>query len=195
MWAGWVPLVLAIHRVTDQEKANGTCSSLILSLWLNASSGKKGFIWLTLPSHSLLLRKVEAGTQAETMEKNYLQPHSVSCLARFLSLGLLPGISWLSPPVSASNQDNLLNRHSQSLAWEPLLKWVQTVLTVKGNWNRLVCPHNSHNSSHYLNLLSLLFLPLFCFSLFIYVYRQVPEYTSMCTPYMKRVSDPTDPEL
>lgn len=32
VWAGWVPLVLAIHRVADQEKANGTCSSLILSL-------------------------------------------------------------------------------------------------------------------------------------------------------------------
>lgn len=65
--------------------------------------------------YSLALRKAEAGTQAETMEENYLPPHSVSCLAGFLSLGLLSGISGLGPPVSASNQDDFLNRHSQSL--------------------------------------------------------------------------------
>lgn len=102
-------------RVADQEKVNGTCSSLVLLLWLKVSLGRKGFIWLTLPGHSLALRKAEAGTQAETMEENYLPPHSVSCLAGFLSLGLLSGISELGPPVSASNQDDLLNRHSQSL--------------------------------------------------------------------------------
>lgn len=53
--------------------------------WLNATQGRKGFIWITFPGHNPLLREVRAESQAGTCNRNayWLAPW-LSCLASFL---------------------------------------------------------------------------------------------------------------